>query len=95
MSGNLAHLLQTLNRQLYQAVFFSEGCFASLKDQRGHRRLRHYEREKCPAEIYREVLGHNLRKLARKPERENICTFVAGEKKDKEKQMYLLNMRFG
>ncbi len=46
----------------------AEGAFASIKDQRGCRRLHHFGMGKVTAELYWEVLGHNFMKLCRKTE---------------------------
>lgn len=59
-------ILLRLNRSIQ-----AEGCFASLKSQRKRSRLRHYGMEKCLAELFWEAMGHNVRKLSRKLEREN------------------------
>lgn len=44
----------------------AEGAFASIKDQRGFRRFRHFGMKKVTAEILWEALGHNLMKLCKK-----------------------------
>lgn len=59
--GSEEGILLRVNRSIQ-----AEGAFASLKDQRGCRRLHHYGMEKVKAELYWEALGHNFMKLCRK-----------------------------
>lgn len=50
----------------------AEGAFASIKNQRGCRRLHHFGMEKVEAELYWEALGHNFMKWCRKREQDRL-----------------------
>lgn len=59
-------ILYRVNRSIQ-----AEGCFGSLRNNRGWHRLRHFGMEKCLAEIIWQALGHDLRKLSRKMQRKD------------------------